>query len=329
MERDSRRIVEDALDLKGCCAPLVDNGITQIMKRLLARTHRGGGSFASVIIAVAMGSVDLDGAAGQIVYRSGQGIAPAFEGWEKNPDGSFDMVFGYFNRNLEEVLDIPVGPNNNIEPGGPDQGQPTHFQPRRSRFVCRVKVPRDFGSRELVWTLTIRGRTERAYATLKPEYAIDDVFIMKENGDVGVHDPKERENKTPLLTLEGDAHRSAKVGAPLTLAAFASDDGIPEPKAASRTRPGRNNALGLRVSWFVYRGPGKNVVFEPRQFKDYQDYRNPESPWSPGWMPPPLPADGRFPVNVTFNSPGTFVLRVMAHDGGVFSTQDVTVTVTP
>ena len=290
---------------------------------------RGRERFAAVIIAVAMGCAGVNGAASQILYRSGQSIAPAFEGWENNPDGSFNMVFGYFNRNLEELLDIPVGPNNNVEPGGPDQGQPTHFQPRRSRFVFRVKVPRDFGSRELVWTLTIRGRTERAYATLKPEYAIDDVFIMKENGDLGNLDPKERENKVPLLTLEGDAHRSAKVGAPLTLAASASDDGRPEPRAASRTRPGRNNALGLRVTWFVYRGPGKNVVFEPRQFKVYQDYRNPDSPWSPGWMPPPLPADGRFPVNVTFSRPATYVLCVMAHDGGLSTTQDVTVTVTP
>ena len=62
-------------------------------------------------------------------YATGQNIAPAYEGWERNDDGSFNLVFGYMNRNWEEVIDVPVGPENRIEPGGPDQGQPTHFYP--------------------------------------------------------------------------------------------------------------------------------------------------------------------------------------------------------
>jgi len=86
------------------------------------------------------------------------------------------------------------------------------------------------------------------------------------------------------------------------------------------------DALGLRVAWFVYRGAGK-VTFDPEQFKVYTDYRS-NSPWTPGWAPPPVPADGKFPVTVTFSRPGTFVIRVMAHDGGLQSTQDVTVTAT-
>ena len=105
--------------------------------------------------------------------RTGQNIAPAFEGWEENPDGSFNMVFGYFNRNWEEQPHVPIGPNNNIEPGGPDQGQPTHFFPRRNKFVFRVRVPKDFADKELVWTLTVHGKTEKAYGTLKPDYKLD------------------------------------------------------------------------------------------------------------------------------------------------------------
>ena len=81
----------------------------------------------------------------QRVYSSGQTVAPAFEGWEQNPDGSFNMVFGYFNRNLDEHLHVPVGTDNNIEPGGPDMGQPTYFFPRRNRFHFKVRVPPDFG----------------------------------------------------------------------------------------------------------------------------------------------------------------------------------------
>src|SRR2546427_8862750 len=107
----------------------------------------------------------------------GQNIAPAFDGWEENPDGSFNMVFGYLNRNYEEVIDVPIGPDNNFEPGVPDQGQPTRFFPRRSRFLFRVRVPRDFGNKELVWTLTAHGRTDKAYATLRPEYILDNALI--------------------------------------------------------------------------------------------------------------------------------------------------------
>src|SRR6476659_3664929 len=74
----------------------------------------------------------------QTRYATGQDVVPAFEGWERNPDGSFNMVFGYMNRNYEEQLDIPVGADNLIEPGAPDQGQPTHFYVRRQQFVFKV-----------------------------------------------------------------------------------------------------------------------------------------------------------------------------------------------
>src|SRR5205814_10374781 len=58
----------------------------------------------------------------------GSSITPAYEGWYVSPDGSFSMLIGYYNRNTKETLDIPVGPTNRVEPGGPDQGQPTHFE---------------------------------------------------------------------------------------------------------------------------------------------------------------------------------------------------------
>src|SRR5580704_1505996 len=82
----------------------------------------------------------------QTRFASGQDVVPVYEGWERNPDGSFSMVFGYMNRNYEEQMDIPVGPNNKIEPGPPDQGQPEHFYRRRQQFVFKVKVPKDWGA---------------------------------------------------------------------------------------------------------------------------------------------------------------------------------------
>jgi hypothetical protein len=100
-------------------------------------------------------------------YSRGQNASPAFEGWEQNADGSFNLLFGYMNRNWDEELYVPIGPDNNIEPGGPDQGQPTRFLPRRNRFVFRVRVPKDWGQKELVWTLTTKGKTEKAYASLR------------------------------------------------------------------------------------------------------------------------------------------------------------------
>src|SRR5262245_33249970 len=94
-------------------------------------------------------------------YSSGQNVSPGFEGWEENADGTFSMIFGYMNRNWEEEIDVPVGPDNNISPGTADQGQPTHFLPRRNRFVFKVRVPKDFGTKEMIWTLTTKGKTEK------------------------------------------------------------------------------------------------------------------------------------------------------------------------
>ena len=95
---------------------------------------------------------------------TGLNIAPVYEGWEPNADGSFDVIFGYFNRNWNEWIDVPAGLANSIDSGGPDQGQPTHFLPRRNRFIFRIRVPKDFGNRELVWTLASHGKTERRMA---------------------------------------------------------------------------------------------------------------------------------------------------------------------
>ena len=92
------------------------------------------------------------------LHDSGQGVTGAFEGWFKNQDGSFSLLFGYYNRNQKEDLEIPVGPNNRIEPGGPDQGQPTHFLPGRQWGLFTVTVPADFGSNKLTWTLISNGQ---------------------------------------------------------------------------------------------------------------------------------------------------------------------------
>ena len=122
-------------------------------------------------------------AASAQTYHSGQNLQPVFEGWEQNGDGSFNMVFGYLNRNYEEHLNVPVGPDNYFEPGAADQGQPTFFYPRRQRIIFRVRVPADWGDKELVWTVTAHGRTDRAVGWLVPEQIIDaQVVAMNRSG---------------------------------------------------------------------------------------------------------------------------------------------------
>ena len=156
---------------------------------------------------------------------------------------------------------------------------------------------------------------------------------MLDVGNFG-RDPEGREllNEAPTVKLEGSSERHIRVGESLNLAASAADDSMPEVKPAPQGRPGsprsRSNALGLRVAWHIYRGDGSKVNFVPPQFKIYPDYRlNSNSPWSPGWEPPALPEHGRFPVTATFTEPGTYVVRILAHDGGLTDHRDVHVTV--
>ena len=234
-----------------------------------------------------IGSASL--AAGQgVEYLSGQNIAPVFEGWERQPDRSYDFIFGYFNRNLEEHFFLPLGTENQFEPGPADRGQPTFFYPRRSWFVFRINVPADFGSQELVWTLTSNGKTETATASLKIDYELDDTVIYHTNTGLVMTEETSR-NLAPTLQVEGGAERSVSVGDRLRLAAVTTDDGIPSPRPAPR-RVGFMTAMGHRLSWFVYRGDGHAVTFDPKQFKAYWDSRS-NSPWTPGWQAPPVPDD--------------------------------------
>ena len=265
----------------------------------------------------------------------GQNIAPVYEGFWRHDDGSIDLWFGYYNRNWEEQLDVPVGPDNHMDPGGPDLGQPTHFFPRRSQFVFKVTVPADFGDDdEIVWSLTSNGVTENAYATLRPEYMVDETVMMANfgaGGQTGFH-PDMIGNTAPEVTLETPPTMSVSAGEPVTLSAVADDDGKPAPRSIPVALIGTshfvpNSATGLRLSWFRYRGPGE-VTFDPPQTKVWQDHRDGgNSPWSTGWETPRVPDDNRWTVQATFSEPGTYVLRALAHDGGLIDYEDVTIDV--
>src|SRR4029453_851399 len=110
--------------------------------------------------------------ANNLKHDSGQDVQPVFEGWARVPNGTFDLYFVYLNRNWVQKLHVPIGPANNIQPGGPDRGQPTFFYTRTQRKVFTVNVPADFGKKDLVWTLTVNGRTRTVYGHLKSDWEI-------------------------------------------------------------------------------------------------------------------------------------------------------------
>ncbi|HMF99237.1 MAG TPA: hypothetical protein VKE96_33290 [Vicinamibacterales bacterium] len=267
------------------------------------------------------------------VPKADNNITPVYEGWLPNADGSFDLVFGYFNRAWEEPMTIPLGPNNTIDPGG-DLGQPTYFFPRRNRFVFTVRVPKDFGTKEIVWTLASKGRVDKAYGTLKNDYVLDDTVIMSNIGAGGALSttPDMVGNKPPVLAFEGPKQRTTTVGAAVPLAAVATDDGKPNKRNMPPVLGGNymlpQTANGLRLSFFVYRGAGNAVTFDPPQAEVWEDTRDGgRSPWSAGWVVPPIPEGNRWQAHATFAEPGTYVIRALAHDGGLFTSQDVTIIV--
>ena len=301
----------------------------------IARSHQSipRRCATAVLVVVAVAAASASPRAQQ--PTTGLNIAPVYEGWEQNADGSFDLLFGYFNRNWNEWIDLPVGVANSIEPGGPDQGQPTHFLPRRNQFVFRIRVPKDFANRELVWTLTSNGKTEKAYGTLKPDYVVN-ATVMAANfgagGQTGTM-PDLVGNVAPVLRIDGERTRNVKAGEPVSLIAVATDDGKPRARpmpaliGANRTVP--NSATGLRLVWFKYRGAGE-VTFDPPQFSAWQDTRDgANSPWAAGWRTPPIPPDNKWEVKATFRTPGEYILRCVAHDGALTATENVTVVVSP
>ena len=136
----------------------------------------------------------------RIRYNSGQAVLPVFEGWQKLDDGTFDMVFGYFNRNYVEEVIVPVGPANNLAPEGPDLGQPAYFYPRLHRFAFRVNVPADWGPKELVWTIAANGSTEKAYGSLAPRWEIDPLVEIQNSGGGGPDETTS--HRMPGITIE-------------------------------------------------------------------------------------------------------------------------------
>jgi len=241
-----------------------------------------GGVCLVVSTALAAGQLPLEP-----VRETGQSVTGAYEGWYQNPDGTYSLLVGYFNRNQKEALDIPLGPNNRIEPGGPDRGQPTHFLPRRQWGVFVIAVPKDFGKSSLTWTLVANGQT-----TVIP-MDLDPLWVVAPFKDVAL-------SNTPpgvRFDAEGETHQGPPTGIgrsyntdlshPLALPAWVSDDGVRAPEARTRS-------LIPTVAWSKYRGPG-DVVFDKAQ-------------------PTVDEKTGSTTTQATFKTPGEYILRVQVND---------------
>jgi hypothetical protein len=278
----------------------------------------------------------------QSVRERGSSVTPAFEGWYYEKDGSVRLLVGYFNRNLKQEFDIPVGPNNRIEPGGPDMGQPTHFGPGRGWGVFSIPVSKDFGDKKLTWTIVANGFTNAITLHTKADYVVEPFedaankntppkLRFKENGAAFAGAPKDVAEKY-----------TASAGTPLAITVWAADEGaklnVPEPSGRGRGRgrggdadPGRGDAAGrgdqaagrggraggrsdippefqpappLALTWSKYRGPG-DVKFDNAKPKiDVDNVPN----------RPAGTVSGKATVNVTFATPGDYILRVEAND---------------
>ena len=262
-----------------------------------------------------------------IRFNSGQDVVPVYEGWERVPDGSFNMVFGYMNRNHVQELAIPIGAQNGFDPGPADRGQPTYFYPRENHFLFRVNVPKDWDKKkELVWTITANGKTEVARATLLDVWEIDRKVEVSNVGG-GVQISNELINKDVPPVVKIDPFGRPRAGTPVTITAAVTDDGIPS--LSAKPRGPRNLEPSLRgappspvnvplparprpvpnansVLWQVYRGPA-HVTFEPDGYVKV--------------------VDGKVEVKATFSKPGAYTIRAFGHDTLLRAPTDVTVTV--
>jgi hypothetical protein len=297
--------------------------------------------FKTAVVVLALLSV-ASGSSAQLEpynlkFNSGQNIAPVFEGWSRNADGSFAMAFGYLNRNWIEEIHVPIGPDNNFEPGGPDRGQPTYFYTRIRRYAFVVTVPKDWGKKELVWTLSVHGKTERAVGWLQPEWEVES-GLVRSLGSGGRAAPDIAAKNLPPAIQIGGVPPVIGLQTPLTLTTTVTDDGLPPPVTfRPRAAPGGTDPAtlkggapspvnvpelqkneffigmrpgppqGLSLSWIVWRGPG-GVTFEPAGYVAVK-------------------SGTPVAVTATFTTPGDYLLRARAHDGMLSTLAQVAVTV--
>jgi len=283
----------------------------------------------------------------QTIRERGSSVTGAYEGWYYGKDGSTYALVGYFNRNTKQEFDIPVGPNNRIEPGGPDLGQPTHFLTGRQWGVFTVKLPKDLGTKRLSWTIVANGFTNTITLHTQPDYIVEPYEDAANKNTP----PKIKFDPTGAVftgpPLEIATRYTATVGTPLALTTWVSDEGpkinIPEPgrgrgrgrgTAAARGGDADANAAaggtgaepaaagrgdtaaqgrgrGARGAG----GAGAEFTPAPRMAITWSKFRGPGDVKFDAAKPTiDFEHEGKNTTNATFSAAGDYILRVEGND---------------
>jgi hypothetical protein len=251
---------------------------------VLRRSHQW---FRGLMIGVVLALSPAISAQGlRVIERlSGQNVAPIYDGYEINSDGTSSMWFSYFNRNRAEALEVPIGPDNAFEPGPADRGQPTHFVPLWQKSAFRIIVPKDFGDQKLTWHLTSNGKSETVVGTLNRRAIIDRQKETLEGGAEG-------ENLAPKVSVEPMAQAVTWPGK-ASFIVSATDDGKPQ-------NPATKKPEGLNLRWRKYRGPQTgHVTFALGSA--------------------PASAGQKWTTEASFSEPGDYVLQAVVDDSSLLS----------
>ena len=238
------------------------------------------------------------------VPPDGQRVAPFFDGFYENPDGTITLSFGYSNFNREETIEIPLGPNNFIEPKEYDGRQPTSFptvpgsgptgaRRDRERGVFTITVPATFKG-DVVWTLRHGGQTHKVPGRSK-------------TGAYGLKWPMAMGSIPPLLRFKADgpagrgpagiesAPLQATAGTPLPVTIWVKDDSERDAESIQIKERGKPRPA-INVNWYKHSGPGP-VTFDPRTSALSE-------------------LAGSAASTITFTQPGTYMVRVRADNFG-------------
>jgi hypothetical protein len=239
-------------------------------------------------------------------------VAPFFDGWYQNPDGTITLSFGYSNLNRGEV-EIPLGPDNVITPKEYDGRQPTSFPPvvaeaadaaggggagrrDRERGVFTVTVPAN--TADVVWTLRYRGQTYSVPARAKTSaYQLRWPMAMGSIPPLLRFRPDGPTGRGPT-GIQADPVQ-ASVGAPLSLTISITDDSVREKEPVIVATKGKPRPA-MNVNWYKHSGPGPVVFSTPRI--------------------PIAELEGTATTSATFKQPGEYVIRVRADNFGRLDT---------
>ncbi len=229
---------------------------------------------------------------------SGRPIVPVFEGWWQNEDGTYTLVFGYASFNKAQAYDIPLGPDNFIEPSEFDGVQPTHFNAihpviRRPWGAFTITVPEDFGDQRVVWTLRHEGVE---YST--PGHVTAPAYIITDK----IHDARYR------AALDG-ATQGDVIGAYAPEVRFDSSGSGGTGLMGVRTGP-----LSARVGEALPVTASVDIGTRPEAWFWWVHYSGPgEVSFSPGEGQIPLmDGKGEFSTDIRFSEPGRYVLLLQA-----------------